>query len=174
MLFGLEFACLAMLCQMEQPNVAKGIETFVGLSGCKTELRGNGPEFGLALDRKQYAWADVRTIQGKPTLLILKNIDEKDHCGTVREIVAAPNPKDIFEFECMDNVDAKRVVIGVHRDGPFARRWKASKAWVVDFEKLKLTETTDAVTCLNYNYAGADDGSDVRTRAIDRAKAKGH
>lgn len=106
--------------------------------------------------------------------MVLQYSDAKDSCGIVKDIVQAPDANDVFEFECVDQVDANRAVIGIHPDGPFAKKWKAFRAWIVDFEKLKLTPTTDRVTCINYNYAGADDGSDVRSRAAARAKPESH
>jgi len=166
---GLEIACLLWLCQQEQPKATQTAQTFVGSSGCRAELRGNGAEYGLALDRKQSAHAEVRDIRGKPTLLVIQYADDHDHCGIVKDIVVARNLKDIFDFECIDKADRKRPVIGIHPDGPFALRWKESKAWVIDFERLKLIPSNDSVTCLNYNYAGPDDGSDIKSRAAARA-----
>jgi hypothetical protein len=169
---GLEIACFVWLCQQAQSKPPQTWETLVGSSACRAELSGSGAEFGLALDRKQHTYAESRIIGGKPTLLVIQYADENDHCGTLNDIVIAPNPKDIFEFECIDNTNRKRAVIGVHPDGPFARLWKASKAWIIDFEKLKLIPTGDSVTCLNYNYAGSDNGSDIRSRVAARANKK--
>jgi hypothetical protein len=171
MLLGSGFACLFLLCHVAQ---AKTAESFVGSSGCRAELQSEGAQFGLALDGKQNVNAEVRKISGKPTMLVVQYSGEKDSCGTVKDIVVAPASKDVFEFECNDEADPRRVVIGTHPDGPFARSWKASKAWTVDFERLKLTPTSDPVTCINYSYAGSDDGSDVRTRSANRAKQKSH
>jgi hypothetical protein len=88
--------------------------------------------------------------------------------------VIAPKPEDVFEFECVDNTSAKRVVVGVHQGTLGARHWRASKAWIVNFEKLKLVPTNYSVTCLNYDYSGPDDGSDIRTRAAARQNKRIH
>lgn len=146
--------------------------TFIGSDACRSELRGAGSEMNLALDRKQQAYLEMRELSGKPTLLLLQYANEGDRCGKVRDIATAPNPKDVFEFECIDRTSAKRVVIGVHQGPPGARSWKASKAWLIDFEKLKLVPTNDSVTCLNYDYSGPDDGSDIRSRAAARMNKK--
>lgn len=171
MSLGTELVCFALLCQSPRPG---RLENFIDSGGCREELRGQGTDFSLALDRKKDVFAEVRRIESKPTLLVLQYSDAKDSCGIVKDVVIAPDAKDVFEFECVDQLDANRVAVGIHPDGPFAQSWKASRAWIVDFQKLKLTPTRDPVTCINYSYAGADDGSDVRTRSAARAKQKSH
>ena len=173
MSFGLEIACWLWLCAQEQTKSPQDLSAFIGSDGCRAELRGTGAGFGSSLDRKQNAGAEIRKIDGKPTLLVIQYTGEKDRCGTVRDILVAPDPRDTFEFECTDHVDKKLAVIGVHHEETaYAPRWKASRAWVIDFEKLKLISTPHSVTCLNYDYSGPDDGSDIRTRAAARAHKK--
>jgi hypothetical protein len=150
----------------------RDVSAFVGSDACRAELTGHGPGFGLALDRRNRTSLEMRDLNGKPTLLLIQYKSDSDHCGTVRDIVVAPEVKDVFEFECIDRTDAKRIVVGVHQGIGGAREWKASKAWTIDFETLKLMPTKDAVVCLNYDYSGADDGTDIRSRAIARANRK--
>lgn len=169
---GLEAVCMFILCQQEPSKVLRNQAVFIGSDSCRAELAGAGAEFSLALDRKQNAFAEVRKINGISTLLVIHYDNEKDKCGTVRDIVVAPNPAYVFEFECNDHVDKNRVVVGVRAEElADANHWKALNAWVVDFEKLKVFPTTDPVTCLNFDYSGQDDGSDVKTRAARRARA---
>ena len=156
MALGLEIACGLWLCWQRAARPVHDYKSYIGSAACRPELRGNGAEFGLALDRKQRVYAEIRQLDGKPTLLVIQYADDVDRCGELRDIVSAPDPKDLF--------------IGIHQGPPGARRWKASMAWVIDFEKLKLNPTNDSVTCLNYSYAGADDGSDVRSRTASRAR----
>jgi len=172
MSFGLEVACLLWLCAQDSAKTDQDLNAFIGSDACRPELRGDGSEMNLALARKQEAYFEVRRLNGKPALLLIQYASEIDRCGKVRDIVVAPNPKDVFEFECIDHTDAKRVVVGVHQGPPGARSWKASKAWLVDFEKLKLAPTNDSVTCLNYDYSGPDDGSDIRSRAAARQRKR--
>ena len=174
MSFGLELTCLLWLCTQNAAKMDQELSTFIGSDACRSELRGAGSVFGMALDRRQQAYLEIRELNGKPTLLLIQYASEGDRCGKVRDIVIAPNPKDIFEFECIDRTIAKRVVIGVHQGLPGAHSWKASKAWLIDFEKLKLAPTNDSVTCLNYDYSGPDDGSDIRSRAAARINKKAH
>jgi hypothetical protein len=171
---GLEFACLILLCGQEPEKPNQDLAAFIGSDACRTELQGSGAGFGMALDRNQRAFVETRQLNGKPTLLLIQYAKDGDRCGTLRDIVVAPDPKDVFELDCVDQTNAKHVVVGVHQGPEGARHWKASKSWVVDFEKLKLSPTNESVTCLNYDYSGGDDGSDIRTRAAARAKKKAH
>lgn len=170
---GLEAVCLFLLCQQQPSKTQRNVASFVGSDSCRAELNGTGSEFGLALDRTQNAYAEVRKVNGTPTLLVIQYANDNDKCGTVRDIIVAPNPAYVFEFECIDLVNNNRVVIGVRAEKPAdARQWKALGAWVVDFEKLKLIPTSDPVTCINFDYSGQDDGSDVKTRSASRAKGR--
>lgn len=164
--------CSLWLCTQGSAKAA-GTDTWIGTDACRAELRGEGANFGLALDRKKEAYVEVRNIGGKPTLLVIQYASEDDHCGVLRDMLVAPDPKDTFEFECTDHADPKRVVIGVHQGSPSASHWNATKAWLVDFVRLKLAPTRDRVSCVNYNYEGSDDKSDIKTRAAARANAKG-
>lgn len=170
MAFGLEIASLLLFCAQGSAQFGQDLSTFIGSHGCRAELRGTGAGFGLALDRKQRSNLETRELGGKTTLLVIQYANDADHCGTIRDIVVARDSKDIFGFECIDHTNAGRVVIGIHQGNPGAARWKASRAWYVDFDKLKLIPTDDYVTCLNYDYSGPDDGSDIRTRAATRTK----
>lgn len=172
MSFGLELTCLLWMCTQSAAKMDQELSTFIGSDAYGTELRGTGSKMNLALDRKQEAYFEVRELNGKPTLLLIHYANDSDRCGTVLDIVIAPNPKDVFEFECIDHTNAKRVVVGVHQGPPDARRWKASKAWLIDFEKLKLVPTNNSATCLNYDYSGPDDGSDIRSRAAARVNKR--
>jgi hypothetical protein len=128
----------------------------------------------LALEKKSRTSLETRDINGKPTLLLIQYASASDKCGTIRDIVVAPDAKDTFEFECIDRNNPNRVVVGVHQGPAGARHWRASKAWMVDFEKLKLTQIGDSVICLNYDYSGPDDETDIRSRAEARMKNKTH
>src|ERR1700674_257685 len=172
MSFGLELTCLLWLCTQSAAKMDQELSTFIGSDACRTELRGTGSIMNLALDRKQQAYFEVRKLDGKPTVLLIHYAKDSDRCGTVLDLVIEPNPKDVFEFECIDHTNAKSVVVGIHQGPPDARRWKASKAWLIDFEKLKLAPTNDSVTCLNYDYSGPDDGSDIRSRAAARVNKR--
>jgi hypothetical protein len=172
MQFRLGIICLLFLCTQGPASEGQDFTSFIGTDACRSELRGNGTEFGLALDRKQRAFVEVRQLNGKPAAIVVQYAKDDDRCGKVRDIVAAPSPKDVFEFECIDHTDVKRVATGIHQGSPGAKRWKASKAWVVDFDKLRLLPTNDSVTWLNYDYSGPDDGSDMRMRAAARAERK--
>src|SRR3989442_15815267 len=110
MAFGFELACWLWLCTQEPAKTGQNLRALVGSDACRAELKGSGAEYGLALDRKQRADFDVREINGRPTLLLIQDANNSDHCGTVRDIVAAPSAKDAFEFECIDHADASRVV----------------------------------------------------------------
>ena len=173
MLLGLEAVCLFLLCQQELSK--SNAPNFVGSDSCRAELAGTGAEFGMALDRKQNAYVEVRQINGTPMLLVIQYAHEGDKCGTVRDIAISPDRADVFEFECVDHADKNRTVIGVRAEkSADTRNWKALHAWVVNFEKLSMSPTADPVTCLNFDYSGQDDGSDVRTRADSGAKDLPH
>ena len=172
MAFAMEFAFLLWLCGQGSARPASKPSAFIGSAACRVELRGTGGGYGGPLDRKQRTELEIRDLNGRPLLLLIQYANDRDRCGLVRDIVVAPDPKDVFELDCIDHTNPGRVVVGVHQGNPGALRWKASKAWYVDFRELKLMPTDDWVTCLNVDNSGADDGSDIRSRAAACAKKK--
>jgi hypothetical protein len=171
---GLGFLCLLLSCSQADARQAPNFSAFIGSDACRSELVSTIPSFGVALDKSQKAFIETRQIDGRPTVLIIQYASDADRCGKLRDIVVASGPKDVFAFDCVDNSDPGRVVIGVHQGPKGSREWTAKKAWYIDFAKLRLTPTLDSVTCLNFDYSGADDSSDVRSRASARAKDRNH
>jgi hypothetical protein len=172
MSLGFAALCILSHCLQLEKGGSPNLSSYIGSNACRAEVKSSGSEFGLALDRKQLAYLEVREINGAPTLLLVQYANSEDHCGTIRDIVVASNPKDLFEFECTDHVDAKKVVIGVHPNDTRVQQFHATKAWAINFGTLELVPTNDSVSCVNYNYAGSDDGSDIRSRAVARAKGR--
>ena len=166
---------VVVLLWLSAQNTAKPTQkpsSFIGSDGCKVELLATDVGFSIDLDRKEGTRLETHELNGKPTLLLIQYANDDDRCGVVRDIAVAPDSKDVFQLDCIDQTNPGRVVVGVHQGNPGALRWKASKAWYVDFRELKLIPTNDSATCLNCNYAGSDDGSDLRSRAAAGAKKK--
>lgn len=139
---------------------------YVGKSSCAVGIKGTGAGYSARLDKTQNAYLEARTLSHSKILLITQYETGDLKCGIVRDLIQIRDLSKGFDFSCFSRRSPSDVVVGTMKEDEGRERWIPAEAWQINLKELTFEKARESVSCINENYAGSDDGSDL----VDAAK----
>lgn len=162
------FGLLLMITIAVSANAQESSRKYIGRSGCDKQFDYR-THFGIRLDKTQNTYLDYREI-GKIGVLLLLQFKIGDfQCGVIRDAVEITDLSKTFQFDCVDHKHPGEIVVGLSKVLDGGEVATTSNAWRIDLTEHKFSVIHDKVECMNGNYAGDDDGSDLVDTAARRA-----
>ena len=122
--------------------------------------------------RSENAFLLQQEERGRHVLSVVRYAQPDARCPVVLDALVATEKTSAFEYECSVVGEPGKAVVALSRSHN-GEQHRILKAWIVDADSLHFVPSKRKVSCSDHEYAGSDDGSDLLSRARNRANSTG-
>jgi hypothetical protein len=129
--------------------------------------------FQIGLERNKNLYLGYQKLSGAKVLMVLHYQTENSQCADILDAIQISASQSDFEFDCFDPAHPELIIIG--ELPPSRNDWnvrRTNHSWQIELINTRITTYAKPVTCKNASYAGDDDGEDLASDALKRAKSK--